>query len=491
MTLDTDDTTHRTTTSPAASPALIPWLPRGLSMAIAFMLLVTMSEIAFFMPVNLYGPMGADLGLAPSAVSWAILASAIASAVSTPLIARLGDILGHRRVLVGTLVLVVIGWFVSAAALTAPLLLAGRFLTGFGNATAALTLAIVARHLTQPDQRKAIAINIAGQATATSVGFILSGALLTLGFSWRIAFAAGGTLLLACFVAVLLLVPKVDQPRTRVPLRDYDIPAIGLLGVGLAALTIALNQVLVWGSGSPEFLFTLALGVVCIAAWIGWEFRAPNPLVDLRIAFSRKLWPAFTQFLFSTLATLTLFSLVLTFMMTPAETGYGFGLSPVMAACVMIPSSLFGWLAARLTPSLLGRVTARTGILLPGAGIFLTYVFFYFFHGSIVEFVIVTALFGYFVHALVIASTSLIAAEAPKDRAAATTGLYIVFASIGQALGAALYGLALTAYADPATGAPTVDSYQVAFGMLVGATLCGLLVALFIPRGIRFAQVSH
>src|SRR5262249_10426090 len=65
-------------------------------------------------------------------VTWALTSFLVVSAVSTPIIGRLGDMFGKKRVLLVTLLLFALGTVFSALATSLEMLIAGRAIQGLG-----------------------------------------------------------------------------------------------------------------------------------------------------------------------------------------------------------------------------------------------------------------------------------------------------------------------------------------------------------------------
>src|SRR3954468_5011049 len=88
-----------------------------------------------------------SLGISESAVTWTLTGYLVAASVMTPIIGRLGDMLGKRRLLIATLVAFAIGSALAAVAGTIGVLIAGRVIQGAAGGLFPLAFAII------PDER--------------------------------------------------------------------------------------------------------------------------------------------------------------------------------------------------------------------------------------------------------------------------------------------------------------------------------------------------
>src|SRR4051812_2158706 len=84
-----------------------------------------------------------DLGVSTTSVTWVLTIYLLTASVATPVLGRLGDILGKERVLVGVLGVFAFGSLVAALSHTLPLLVAGRAIQGAGGAVFPLAFGII------------------------------------------------------------------------------------------------------------------------------------------------------------------------------------------------------------------------------------------------------------------------------------------------------------------------------------------------------------
>ncbi|NKS65626.1 hypothetical protein GS461_03830 [Rhodococcus hoagii] len=92
--------------------------------------------------------------------------------------------------------------------------------------------------------------------------------------------------------------------------------------------------------------------MMLFVGWVVLEARTENPLVDVRALRHPAVASANLAMFAGGIAMYLLLSLVTRYVQTPAATGYGFGLSTFQAGLVLVPFSLFGFVAGRLIPRL-------------------------------------------------------------------------------------------------------------------------------------------
>ena len=80
---------------------------------------------------------------AADAVAWLLTGYLLSAAICTPILGRVGDMLGKEKVLVAVLALLSVGTLVSALATTLPIMLVGRVIQGAGGAVFPLSFGII------------------------------------------------------------------------------------------------------------------------------------------------------------------------------------------------------------------------------------------------------------------------------------------------------------------------------------------------------------
>ena len=213
---------------------------------------------------------GATLALAASI-------STLAQAATVLLMGFLGDRLGRRQVLMGSLLLSIAGDGIALAAPSAGLFLLGRALVGIGvGAVLALTFASV-RFVSKPEELgKALGVwnllIIVGFIGGSLLGGVLADS------SWRLALGLVPVIALVCLPLVPLLLP--EMPANRELRADWP----GLISIALA-MVLFLSGVshAVSGFTSPQFLIPTLGGVVVFGVHLLIERRRQEPIFPVAL----------------------------------------------------------------------------------------------------------------------------------------------------------------------------------------------------------------
>lgn len=212
-----------------------------------------------------------------SAVQWVVIAYLLASTVTIVALGRLGDQIGHRRVLLGGIALFGLASLLCALAGDLGVLILARAVQGIGAAILmALTVALVRD--TVPRERMGRAMGLLGTMSAigTALGPSLGGVLIG-AFGWRAIFLVMIPLAGLNYLLVLRLLPK--NPSAAGKDSGFDIAGMSLLGLALGAYALAMT---ISGGrlyGLNTILLFVALGAGI--AFVAVEKRAPSPLIQI------------------------------------------------------------------------------------------------------------------------------------------------------------------------------------------------------------------
>ncbi|NUR08523.1 MAG: MFS transporter [Nocardioidaceae bacterium] len=228
-------------------------------------------------------PIGTSFDAAPSATVWLVSGLYLATAIGQPVVGRLVDMFGPRRLYLVATALVGVAGVVGVLAPNLPTLVVSRVLLGLGTCAgypSAMYLIRSENERTGRDSPAAVltALSVANQTIAV-VGPTLGGLLVDVG-GWRSIFAVNIPLSLASLLLGGRRLPRhtvLDDRNPDASVRGLDLPGMTLFAVTLGALMFFLM------SPSPLHLVLVALSVLA-AAGLAWrELRAPTPFLDVRV----------------------------------------------------------------------------------------------------------------------------------------------------------------------------------------------------------------
>lgn len=478
----TDQLPGRTVGTPAVPPVSDPAVggqrrsSGGVVPVLAFSGIVVAVMQTLLVPVIKDLP--ALLNTMPSNATWVMTATLLAGAVSTPIMGRLGDLYGKRRMLLTSLAVMVVGSLICGFTSDLVTMIVGRALQGFAMGAIPLGIGIMRDEL--PRERLGSAMGLMSSSIGVGGGLALpTAALVAQHADWHTLFFGAAGLGVLSMLLTLLVVPET---AVRAQGRFDVAGAIGL-SAGLVALLLPLTKGSDWGWGSPTTLVLFGVAVLILVLWGVMELRLADPLVDLRTTARREV-------LLTNLASITVgvafyaISLVLPqLLQLPTSTGYGLGQSMVVAGLCMAPlgltmmfvAPLYARIAARRGPKvslLLGMLVIAIGY---GAGIGLM--------NAAWQTVIIAVVVGAGIGLAYSSLPALIIGAVDASETGAANGLNTLMRSIGTSVSSAVIGMVL-AHMSKSVGpvtVPTMAGFRVSFLIATAAVLIGVALASFLP----------
>ena len=418
----------------------------------------------------------ADLHTSARSTSWIFTAYLLSASIATPLIGRLGDIHGKKRVLVWVLVLLFAGTLLSAVASSIVPMIAGRIVQGVAGGMFPLAFGIIRDEFPREEVPGSIGIVSSLLGIGGGLGIVLSGVIVDhLSYHWLfwlplapIAVATAG---------VALLVP---ESAVRASARIPWLPAV-LLSIGLAALLYALSNAPDWGWGSPRTLGLVAVALAALVAWVRVELRAHTPLVDMRVMRRRAVW---TTNLAAALVGTGMYSgfvLIPQFAETPVRAGFGFGSSVTGAGLLMLPLTMTMLIAGAAAGRLELRFGSRVALVAGTIATAASFVVLTLAHSTRAEIVVAGLLMGAGIGLAFAALPNLIVETVPADQTGVATGINTIARTIGGAFGTQIAGSVIAASVVVSGGLPAAHGYTDAFAIITGLLVLATLAALAIP----------
>ena len=297
-------------------------------------------------------------------VTWIATGFLLSSSVLTPILGKLGDSYGKKRMLVISLAIFGFASLAAAAAWNLETLIACRVLQGAGAAVFPLSFGIIRDEF--PPEKIGLGVGTVSSVFGVGggVGLVLSGVIIE-HLSWHWLFLIGAVPVLASTVLLAVYVPES-------PIKHHTRPDYlgGLtLSLALGTLLVAISEGSNWGWTSGGVLGLGAASVIFFALWAWIENRVPEPLVDLRTFARREMAATNVTTLVMGFSMFSTFILLPNFVQMPfglpAELAesvtYGFNASPIEVGLFFLPSSV----AMMLAGPFAGALGTKRGNVLP------------------------------------------------------------------------------------------------------------------------------
>jgi MFS family permease len=418
------------------------------------------------------------LGVSSEDASWLITATLIASVVATPSLSRLADMFGKRRMLLVTLGCLVAGSVMGVLGNSLILLIIARALQGCAVALVPIGMSIMRDELPRERLAGAVALMGATIGIGAAVGLPLSGWIYSQ-FGWHAIFWMSAVIAVVMFVAVLVVIRES-------PVRSggrFDYRGAILLSLALTSVLLGITKGGAWGWTSVPTLGAFIFGMALFAAWWPMEVRVSDPIVDLRTSIRRPV--ALTNAASLVIGFATYVNLLTTtqLLQLPASTGFGLGFSSLAAGLALLPAALAMVILAPVSARITKRYGARSTLIF-GAFILLVGYVGRTIYMSTELLIIIGAVVVSCGAAITYSSLPVLIMRAvPLHETAAANGLNTVVRTMGFSIASATVAALLTTMMLNAGNQlfPSQTAFQAVFLCAGGASLIGLILAIFIP----------
>ncbi|MFF3846899.1 MFS transporter [Streptomyces sp. NPDC002328] len=416
-----------------------------------------------------------------SNAAWVITITLLAGAVCVPVVGRLGDLVGKRRMLLACAVPLVVGSVVCALASSVGTMIVGRGLQGMGMGMVPLGIALLRDVVPAEKLSSSIALVSASMGIGGGLGLPIAAAIAQYA-NWRALF--WGSAGMAVLVAVLIWFLIPDVPAAAKGQR-FDLPGALGLGAGLVCLLLAVSKGADWGWGSGLTLGLFAAAVVVFAAWGVWETRTADPLTDLRTTARPRVLLTNVASIFVGFAMYASMLVMPQLLQFPEATGYGLGQSMLAAGLWMAPGGIMMMfvspLGGKLTNARGPKFTLICGALVIAAGYGLSLALMGSAWGLMVVGIVINSGVGLAYGSM----PALIMSSVPLSETAAANGFNTLMRSLGTSVGAAVIGVILAQMTTTLGGHTFASEAGFRTALLVGGglALVSAAIAATIPGG--------
>ncbi|HUI00377.1 MAG TPA: MFS transporter [Nitrososphaerales archaeon] len=422
-----------------------------------------------------------DFGATASTVSWITSAFLIVGSAVSPLLGKLGDSYGKKRMFLVALAFYTAGVAMAGFSPSIYWLIGARAIQGIGFAIVPLALAIIAE--TFPRERIAAAQGIisATFAVGAAIGLVL-GAYIVEDWGWQWAFHTALIASVALFLVVAKALPT-GRPGTGA---KVNYVTIGLLMVGISLVLLYLTEGPFEGWYSAYDLAALGAGAALTVGFFVAESKISNPLIQLRLLKITNVQVANAVGIISGIAMFGLFFALTYYTQLPVAFG-GLGLSVINSGLAIAPATVMMLIGGPV----LGRMVQKTGpkptvilgslIAIAGMVLFLTN------RATTLDVTVDTAVSMVGIVGIIIPIVNMITISLPVEAIGAGLGLNTMLRNIGGAVGPVLATTLMSTYTlqvpphtlPPGVTVPSGTAFDYIFYLGIAALAVGVVFALF------------
>jgi len=425
------------------------------------------------------GTIGKDLGVSTSDASWVLTAYLLSASVLTPILGRLGDMVGKRKVLIVVLFLLLAGAVLAAIAPNLTVLIIGRVLQGAAGAVMPLSIGIVRDEL--PKERVSVTIGLLSAifGIGAGVGIVAAGPIVeALSWHWLFWLPAG-----LVVIALLGAIFGMPESPVRTPGR-LDWLGTAILSAGLVAVLLAISEGQTWGWGDGRTVSLLIGGGIALIAFVLVELRVAEPLIDVRLFRIRGVWTAHIVALAFGFAMFGTFVLVPTILQLPTVLGYGFGKTVSEAGVYLLPTVVAMVISGVIAGALIRKVGPKIPMIIGAVSVTVAFVIPALGHGEEWQIVVSGILTGIGIGMALAATSNAIVESVPATQTGEAISANTVLRTIGSSVGTAVIAALISSNITP-QGAPSDDAFTLGFWVSAGVGVLALIAALVVPSRVQ------
>ena len=432
-----------------------------------------------------------DFTTTSSLVSWITSGFLIVGSAVAPLMGKLGDSYGKKRMFLVALVFYTAGVGLAGFSPSIYFLIAARAIQGIGFAVIPLALAIISEVF--PKERIAVAQGIisATFAIGAAAGLVI-GAYIVQDIGWQWAFHSAFVLSVALFFVMVKVIPSGSLGTRRKV--DYGTVVLLMAGVSLALLYLTEGPYEGWYSWYD--LAALASGFLLTAGFFIAESRRENPLIPLRQLAIRNVQVGNGVGVISGISMFLLFFAVTYYTQLPKAFG-GLGLDVISSGLTAAPATLLMLLGGPV----MGRMVSKVGpkpVIIVGACIGIVGdLLFVFNRGTTTDVTIDAAVALVGAVSIIIPIVNMVTVSLPRETVATGLGLNTMLRNIGGAVGPVLATTIMNSYTlnvpkgliPPGVTLPSATAFNYIF-YLGAAALVAAIVLSLAAKNYTFQQAK-
>ncbi|TDN88474.1 MFS transporter [Microbacterium sp. BK668] len=451
----------------------------------------------FYVP--LFSDIVAELGIHDSDVNWFEAAQLLLSALVLPVLAKLGDMYGHKRILlIAAILTAAASWWLAFAGDFWSFLVAWA-LQGFYVVWLPLEIALIFERGRRQNRgvsttRRAAGLLVVGLEAGAIVGALAAGRIFAAtGGDLRVTLMVPAIAVTLIAVVIWLAVPESEP----IPGRSLDTGGFVILAWGLLLVTGALVYMrmigeLDLGPAAWWWVVGLLLAGVGVFVWfVRYELRQDDPAIDIRVLRKPEMWPVQATAFLVGISLLGAQGPLSTYAGTDSSLGYGLGLDATDR------SNVIGiYLVSLIVGAVLFALTSRRGnprVILIGASalVGVGYALFLPFHLELWQVLLNLSIAGIGSGALVAALPAAAAAAAPRGQTGIASALTNTTKTIGGTFASAVFGVVLAAGAGAVASqtAASLGGYMTVWAVCAAGGFLAAILLFFVPK-VAFADAD-
>jgi MFS family permease len=449
-----------------------------------------------------------DFKISYNIAPWILTAYLVVAVVMTPILGKLSDIYGRKRILLAGLVVYAVGTFAAGFSTNIYFMLIARAVEGVGIGIFPVAVAIVRDESSERKLAFNQGIITSMFATGAVIGLAAGGTIIHY-FGWRSTFFTILPVLLLLIVLVVRFIHDNTNKDDSIT-RDYgsrallsdtkpsssaslnskiDIKGAIVFSIGITSVLLVITNVEDKMSFNNWIIIgTLsATGFISLMSFVYIENKAISPLIDFKLILNKVLLSANFLRMISGLFMFTILNTMPILIRNPKP--LGFGESAINTAYIIIPfmtAYLIIGLSSGIILSKLGNIKViLIGSIICTIGFILLVLFFH----SLILLLAGLAILGIGSQMLHQGAININLISTPKNQTGISFGISNVFYLMGSAIGPTIVGMYMQANQISITGDigsfPSSQSYILIFSTGIILSIITIIIDLIVMKKIN------
>ncbi|HEY5736940.1 MAG TPA: MFS transporter [Nitrososphaeraceae archaeon] len=444
-----------------------------------------------------------DFNIPYNTTAWILTAYLIAGAVATPIVGKLSDIYGKKKILLIVMIIYTIGTSFGIISNDISTMIIARTIQGIGMSVFPIAFTIIREKF--PENKLSIAQGILTSLFAAGgvIGLSL-GATTIEYFGWRSTFISISPLSLILTLIIMRFIHVKEQEENnnnKIPLsKNIDIKGAIALTVTISSFLISIT--LLGNSDSADFNNTInsslvilfsVLSIISLFIFILFQRRTHIPLIDLNLLKDRILLPTNILLMTIGISMFMIYQTISILIRNPPPSG--FGGSAIDAANVQLPfmiisliiSVLSGFLISRfgnIKPTIIGSVISVIGF----SSLFI-------YHSTELEIIINLSIIAGGLSLAEVGGFNITLVSVSPKVSGVSMGITVLLFLIGMSIGPAISGIYLETFQSPimlnkiSYSFPSAFSYDMIFLTSALLSFIFLILAILTAKKIKSTKV--
>ncbi|MGI0087726.1 MAG: MFS transporter [Nitrosotalea sp.] len=441
-----------------------------------------------------------DFAIPYNTSSWILASYLVTAAVTAPILGKLSDVYGRKKLLLISVVIYSVGITLGGVAHNLSIMLLARSMQGIGFAVIPISFSIIRNKFPEDKLSLAMGIFTPMYAAGTVLG-VAAGGNIVERLGWHATFLTVlpvtiiFLVLVTKFITEQKIVPKKLSDDNRIKItKIIDIKGAITLAATISTFLLVLTYLQNSGLANSSYLVVTlaATAIVSLVLFVITERRTTNPLVDIRLIMHKTLLPTNLTILLNALGMFLIFQTIPVLVRSPFP--LGFGGNAVSATNVILPLMVAFLIFASFTSYLLPRIGNLKMVMIGGIMNVFGFAGLYLFHNAESMISVNLAIIGAGIALLNNGAFNASMISTPKQVSGISLSISAMLYIIGSSIGPSISGMFMQGNQAAIKGIsglfPNAESYNLIFLTGFMVSVVTLALSIMIRKGLKVQTVK-